>query len=74
MTKPNINKVVVILAEQAIASAKSLQVCYSNYVMAHYHATGKLASGCDSKDLIEWIRINHPNMFNEKGVRNGNNN
>ena len=74
MEKPNPNKVIPVLAEQAIASAKSLQVCYSNYVIEHYRATGNLASGCDSKDLIEWINQNHPDLFDQKGKRNGNHN
>ena len=42
------------LADQAMSEAKVRTELYTHYIMAHYHATGKLAPGCDNKDLLAW--------------------
>lgn len=63
MAKPDINKVNPSIAMQALINAKfERQAAYSNYIKLYYRQTGKLASGCDNKDLqaffntcVDWI-------------------
>jgi hypothetical protein len=69
MAKGNSSKVIPAIAEKAIESGKSLQALYSECVMVSYRATGRLSCGFDAKDLVAWIRENHPDLFDEKGRR-----
>jgi len=50
--KPNISKVNLVMAKQALINAKSdRKKAYSQYIILHFHATGNLAPGIDNKDL-----------------------
>ena len=52
MSKPDISKVNPQRATQALINAKhDSQKAYSQYIILCYRQTGKLAAGCDSKDL-----------------------
>jgi len=52
MVKPNISKVNPAWARQALINAKGdRKAAYSRYIELHYRNTGRLAPGCDSKDL-----------------------
>lgn len=65
--KSHPEKVSEALARAALARAKSAGASYSEYIRAHYQATGSLAPGCDAKDLIEWYKVNMPEEFGKKG-------
>ena len=52
MGKPDISKVIPVLARQALLLAGGdRKAAYSRYIKLHYKNTGKLAPGCDNKDL-----------------------
>jgi len=52
MAKPDISKVNPAWARQALINAKGdRKAAYSRYIELHYRNTGKLAPGCDNKDL-----------------------
>jgi len=52
MGKPDISKVIPALARQALKLAGGdRKAAYSRYIELHYRNTGKLAPGCDNKDL-----------------------
>ena len=52
MGKPDISKVIPALARQALLLAGGdRKAAYSRYIVLHYRNTGKLAPGCDNKDL-----------------------
>ena len=52
MGKPDISKVIPALARQALLLAGGdRKAAYSRYIELHYRNTGKLAPGCDNKDL-----------------------
>lgn len=63
MAKPDINKANPLLAKQALINANfDRKAAYSNYIKLYYRQTGKLAPGCDNKDLqafydmhVDWI-------------------
>ena len=44
----------------AVKKAKSPNECYSQYIILHYRHTGKLAPGCDNRDLLAWLELNMP--------------
>lgn len=64
--KAHPEKVIPQLAEKAIELAKDINCAYSQYVRLYYQSTGKLASGCDARDLIEWLKINMLEAYEEK--------
>jgi hypothetical protein len=52
MGKPDISKVIPALARQALLLAGGdRKAAYSRYIELHYRNIGKLAPGCDNKDL-----------------------
>jgi len=52
MAKPDISKVIPSLARQALELAGGdRQVAYSRYIQLYFRQTGKLAPGCNNKDL-----------------------
>ena len=52
MSKPDISKVIPSLARQALKLAGGdRKVVYSRYIQLYFRQTGRLAPGCDSKDL-----------------------
>jgi len=56
MAKPRPERVIPSLARLAIERARGDRArVYSEYIRAHFQATGRLAPGCDARDLIAWI-------------------
>ncbi len=52
MAKPDISKVIPSLARQALKLAGGdRKIAYSNYIKLYFSQTGRLAPGCDNKDL-----------------------
>lgn len=52
MGKPDISKVIPALARQALKLAGGdRKAAYSRYIQLYFRQTGRLAPGCDSKDL-----------------------
>lgn len=52
MAKPDISKVIPSLARQALELAGGdRKVAYSRYIQLYFRQTGKLAPGCNNKDL-----------------------
>ena len=52
MPKPDISKVIPILARQALELAKGdRKATFSRYIQLYFQRTGRLAPGCDNKDL-----------------------
>lgn len=52
MAKPDTNKVIPALARQALKIAGGdRKAAYSRYIELHYKQTGRLAPGCDNRDL-----------------------
>ena len=52
MGKPDISKVIPALARQALLLAGGdRKAAYSRYIQLYFRQTGKLAPGCDNKDL-----------------------
>jgi len=48
------------LARQVMNKATLVTHLYSDYIVATFRSTGKLAPGCDNRDLIAWYEINMP--------------
>ena len=69
MAKPDSTKVNSGLAQRAVGYASSRQTVYSELIKLNYQATGRLAPGCDNKDLQAWIDLNMPDVFDEKGKK-----
>jgi len=56
MAKPRPERVIPSLARLALVRAQGdRKKAYSEYIRAHYQATGRLAPGCDARDLGAWI-------------------
>jgi hypothetical protein len=52
MGKPDISKVIPALARQALKLAGGdRKIAYSNYIKLYFSQTGRLAPGCDNRDL-----------------------
>ena len=52
MGKPDISKVIPALARQALLLAGGdRKAAYSRYIQLYFRQTGRLAPGCDSRDL-----------------------
>jgi hypothetical protein len=59
MAKPRPERVIPSLARLAIERARGdMKKVYSEYIRAHFQATGSLAPGCDARDLVAWIEKN----------------
>ena len=59
MAKPRPERVIPSLARLAIKRARGDRTrVYSEYIRAHFQATGCLAPGCDARDLVAWIKEN----------------
>ena len=48
------------LAIKATGEVKIRTELSTHYILQHYRCTGKLAPGCDFKDLLAWYEINKP--------------
>lgn len=62
--KTHPEKVIIQLAEQVIITAKDSHDLYSAYIRGFFRGTGKLAPGCDARDLLAWYEINMPEQLN----------
>mgnify|MGYP007082076485 FL=1 len=61
--KPDKNKVHSEAARQAIINADGQRnAAYSQYILLMYRSTGRLAPGCDAKDLQAWYDDDIKNM------------
>ena len=60
MTKAHPERVIPQLAQIAMTGCTQRTHLYTQYIIAHYRATGNLASGCDARDLICWYEENMP--------------
>jgi len=69
MAKADANKVHPMFGEELIKTGKDLNSLYSEAVMLSYKITGRFAPGFDAKDLVAWIKLNYPDMFDKKGKR-----
>lgn len=69
MAKPNSNKVPSQFGEALIKTGKDLNALYSKAIILSYNSTGWFAPGFDAKDLVAWVRENHPDLYDEKGKR-----
>ena len=58
--KIDTSKVEPTLARLAISKSKLRTETYSEYIIAHYRATGNLAPGCNAADLYTWYEQNMP--------------
>lgn len=61
-------RVTPVLARAAIEQVQkqvkpSVNVLYTHYIRLNYSATGKLAPGCDARDLMAWYSIHMPEEF-----------
>ena len=52
--KTHPERVIPYLAEHAMSETTQRPALFTHYIMAHFHATGNLAPGCDFKDLLAW--------------------
>lgn len=55
------------LARLALGRAKDAGSAYSEYIRAHWQATGNLAPGCDAKDFVAFCQINLAAEWGAKG-------
>jgi len=55
MKKAHPEYVITQLADHAIATGKDRASLFSEYIVAHYRATGKLAPGCDARDFYAYL-------------------
>ena len=57
MAKPDISKVRPMSVDKALINAKGdHKAAYSQYIILRFHQTGKLAPGCDNKDLQAYYK------------------
>jgi len=56
--KPHPEYVIPQLADVAIATGKDRNCLWSEYIVANYRATGKLAPGCDARDFYAYLDQN----------------
>ena len=69
MAKADASKVHPRFGEIIVETGKDLGSLYSEAVRLSYHTTGRFAPGFDAKDLVAWVRLNYPNLFDDKGNR-----
>lgn len=43
------------LVDRVLAMGKERNTWYSDYIVLHFRATGRLAPGCDAKDFYRWV-------------------
>lgn len=60
MSKEYPDRVYPAMARRVMAKAKLRTHLYSDYIVAHFRATGNLAPGCDARDLMAWYEQNMP--------------
>lgn len=48
------------LAIAAMGETKRRTELYTHYIIRHFRATGRLAPGCDFRDLLAWYEQNMP--------------
>lgn len=58
MAKSHPERVHPEIARQALAQASQRTHVYTEYILLHYRATGKLPPGCDARDLYAWLEQN----------------
>lgn len=58
-----------VIPSMAIKAYKNangdLAKVYSEYIMLYYKSTGRLAPGCDAKDVIKYIKENVNDVLRE---------
>jgi hypothetical protein len=57
--KAHPERVIPQLADAAISTGKDRNALFSEYIIAHYRSTGKLAPGCDAKDFYAYMDSRH---------------
>ncbi len=65
MTKVHPERVIPEMARLAMRECQVRTHVYTQYIMAHYRATGSLAPGCDARDLMAWLLENEPQALAE---------
>lgn len=66
-----LDRVTPQLVDIAISRSTDIHQVYGQCVKAWYQSTGKLDVGFNARDMVDWIKINHPNLFDEKGKKIG---
>jgi hypothetical protein len=69
MAKADSKKVNQAFGDALIATGKDLNGLYTEAVLLSYRTTGRLAPTFDAKDLVAWVKENHPEKFDAKGRR-----
>jgi len=69
MAKADSKKVNNQFGEMVVSTGKDLSALYSEAVVLSYRTTGRFAPSFDAKDLVAWVKENHPGLFDEKGHR-----
>lgn len=69
MAKPNPDRVPASFGEYVVSTGKDMGALYSESVVHMFKSTGRLAPPFDAKDLIAWVKLNHPDLYDEKGKR-----
>jgi hypothetical protein len=69
MPKANPDNVQPAIVRMAVEKSKSLQAVYSQCVIASYHSTGRMDCGFTAADMVAWIRIYMPDVFDAKGKK-----
>ncbi len=58
MPKDHPERVHPEIARQALERAEMRTHIYTEYIILHFRSTGKLAPGCDARDLYAWLEEN----------------
>ncbi len=58
MPKAHPERVHPEMARQAINQATQRSHAWTEYILLHFRSTGKLAPGCDARDLLAWLEQN----------------
>ena len=62
MAEPDTSKVIPSLAQQALKLAGGdRKAAYSRYIQLYFRQTGRLAPGCDNRDLQEFYEKERDN-------------
>jgi len=69
MAKADANKVHPLFGKMIVETGKDLNSLYSEAVKLSYRTTGQFAPGFDAKDLVAWVKLNCPDVFDDKGKR-----
>ncbi len=58
MPKSHPERVHPEIARQALSVATQRTHVFTEYILLHFRSTGKLAPGCDARDLLAWLEQN----------------